>query len=91
MRTSSPAWSGAPAGLLPIGAPASAIRCVQSQNGPGSQCIPATYASSGPGTSSWPMTCSRSSGMPYFAARYFTSAADDSYSDSVYQLAPDIA
>ena len=41
-----------------------------------------------PGTWSWPMTWARSSGTPYFVARCFTSAAELSYIDSVYQVAP---
>ena len=51
-----------PCGL--IGAPTSAMKCDQSKNGPGSQCIPAWKAPVGPGTWSWPTTCARSSGNP---------------------------
>lgn len=39
----------------------------------------------GPGTVSWPRMCCRSSGMPYFLARYFTSRAEERYIASVYQ------
>ncbi len=51
------------------GAPSSRMKWAQSQNGPGSQCIPATPAAFTAGTLSWPRMWARSSGTPNRAAR----------------------
>ncbi len=42
-------------------------------------------SSVGAGTLSWPKMCCRSSGTPYFFARYFTRRAEDRYICSVNQ------
>ncbi|CAM5657316.1 hypothetical protein SFUMM280S_11494 [Streptomyces fumanus] len=48
--------------------------------------MPGTLEAVGPGTLSWPRMCCRSSGTPYFFARYFTNLADERYIASVYQV-----